>query len=124
MSAAPRSSSRRRYRTRRITSTLPAAALDCTCVARECRSRWRLYALEESPMPDPDLLVFTIDTPDEEGAAFLGGTSLDIHDVADGMIFAECEQVALANATFAGLPASLDLQVHSTDGFGTFIFHE
>jgi hypothetical protein len=39
-------------------------------------------------------------------------------------VIAECEHAALATASFEAFPEALTVQVHSSDGFGTFLFHE
>jgi hypothetical protein len=73
----------------------------------------------------PTLAQFKLDTSDEGPIPLLGKSQLEVIDVADdGQTIAECDQTALAAASFEGFPAALTLQVHSTDGFGTFLFHE
>ncbi|MDX6530512.1 MAG: hypothetical protein QOH41_2802 [Blastocatellia bacterium] len=76
-------------------------------------------------MTQPTLAKFTLDTSDGETIPLLGGAELEvIDDIGDGHVIAECDQAALANASLEAFPAALTLQVQSTDGFGTFLFHE
>jgi hypothetical protein len=73
----------------------------------------------------PALAKFTLDTSDGESVPMLGGAELEVIEIDDeGDAFAECDQAALAKATLEAFPVGLALQVHSTDGFGTFLFHE
>jgi hypothetical protein len=73
----------------------------------------------------PTLAKFKIDTSDEDPILLLGEAQLEVIDIGDdGRTTAECDQAALATASLEGFPAALTLQVHSSDGFGTFLFDE
>ena len=55
----------------------------------------------------------------------LGDAELDVIDIReDGEVIAECEFAAFALASLDGFPDALCIRVHSSDGFGTFLFHE
>jgi hypothetical protein len=76
-------------------------------------------------MTQATLARFTVHSSSEEAIAQLGDAELEINDVDDnGRIIAECEQGLLATASFDDFPDALVLQVHSEDGFDTFLFHE
>ena len=71
------------------------------------------------------LSVFILDKSDEDPAVLLGGTALEVADIdEDGLVIAECDYIALALASLDAFPDALCLKVHSSDGFGTFLFHE
>jgi hypothetical protein len=71
------------------------------------------------------LAKFTVETSPEFSVALLGDTELEPIDIPeDGHMIAECEHAALATASFEAFPKALTVQVHSSDGFGTFLFHE
>jgi len=71
------------------------------------------------------LAKFTVDTSPEFPVALLGDTELETIDIReDGRVIAECEHAALSTASFEAFPEALTVQVHSSDGFGTFLFHE
>ena len=76
-------------------------------------------------MTQPTLAKFTLETSDGDAIPLLGGAELEVIDiVGDGHAIAECDQAALAEASFEAFPDAFTLQVHSTDGFGTFLFQE
>jgi hypothetical protein len=71
------------------------------------------------------LAKFTVDISPETPAVSLGDTELEPIDISeDGRVAAECEQTALAMASFEGFPEALTVQVHGSDGFGTYLFHQ
>ena len=72
------------------------------------------------------LARFTVvDSSSREAIARLGDADLEVDDVDDsGRVIAECNQSALATASLDDFPDALVLQVHSEDGFGTFLFYE
>jgi hypothetical protein len=71
------------------------------------------------------LAKFTVETSPEFSVALLGDTELEPIDIPeDGHLIAECEHAALATASFEAFPEALTVQVDSSDGFGTFLFHE
>lgn len=55
---------------------------------------------------------------------FISGKVAEIHDAGDDFVRAGCSLADLANEHAHPLPAGLQLEVHSDDGFGTFFFHE
>jgi hypothetical protein len=79
-----------------------------------------------SPVQQVALARFTVvDSSPQEAIARLGDSDLEVDDVDDsGRVIAECDQSALATASLDDFPDALVLQVHSEDGFGTFLFHE
>lgn len=69
--------------------------------------------------------MFVLDNSGDCSRAFAGDTELDIIDVDEhGRVTAECDYVALTKVSFDAFPESLLVRVHSSDGFGTFLFHE
>ena len=73
----------------------------------------------------PPLSVFVVDGCGDSHAVFLGDTELEVMDIGeDGRVFAECDHAALANSSLEGFPDALSVKIHSSDGFGTFLFHE
>ena len=67
---------------------------------------------------------FTVQCSDQEPTAALGVEPLDVEDVVDEMVIAECDAQLLEKATFAEFPAGLRIRMHSSDGWGTYLFHE
>jgi hypothetical protein len=60
-----------------------------------------------------------------DGAAVeVAGQQVDVLDVGEDFVLAECGLDQLKKETTAGFPDRLHLQVHNEDGFGTFFFHE
>jgi hypothetical protein len=71
------------------------------------------------------LARFAVDSSSKKAIAQLGDAELEVNHVDDsGRVFAECDQSALATASLDYFPDALVLQVHSEDGFGTFLFYE
>ncbi len=57
--------------------------------------------------------------------ATLGNMELDVIDIGeDGRVIVECDQGALTSASLDSFPDALTVQVHSSDGLGTFLFYE
>jgi|SRR6266550_3888662 len=54
----------------------------------------------------------------------VAGQQVDVLDVGEDCVLAECGLDQLKKETTAGFPDRLHLQVHNEDGFGTFFFHE
>lgn len=54
----------------------------------------------------------------------ISGKEVDILDVGNDYILAECNLANLANEMAQPFPKGLILQVRSQDGFGTYLFHE
>lgn len=76
-------------------------------------------------MKPPPLSVFALHASDDDPAAFLGDTGLHVLDIAeDDHVIAECDYAALTLASLDAFPDALCVKVHSSDGFGTFLFHE
>lgn len=61
---------------------------------------------------------------DDEVAVAIGGKQIGILDAGDDYILAECDLADLANEAAQALPDDLTIQIHSQDGFGTYMFHE
>ena len=69
--------------------------------------------------------MFVLDNSTDCPRAFAGDTELEIIDVDEcGRVTAECDYVALSAASFEAFPGSFSVRVHSSDGFGTLLFHE
>lgn len=69
--------------------------------------------------------MFVLENSVDCSRAFAGETELEIIDVDQhGRVTAECDYVALSEVSFDAFPESLSVRVHSSDGFGTFLFHE
>ena len=60
----------------------------------------------------------------EDWAVLISGNHADILDAGDDYILAQCDLADLANEAAQVLPDDLTIQIHSQDGFGTFLFHE
>ncbi len=69
-------------------------------------------------------VMIEVHRDDDDISVFIGGKHAEILDAGDDYILAECELVDLANEASQSLPDDLTLQIHSTDGFGTYFFHE
>lgn len=54
----------------------------------------------------------------------VGGTGASILDDSDEHILAQCELEDLKNEVNSKFPPDLELQIQSSDGFGTYLFHE
>jgi hypothetical protein len=67
---------------------------------------------------------FTVQWSDDEPIAALGDTPLDVEDVHDKTVIVECDAPLLESATFAEFPPGLRVRMHSSDGWGTYLFHE
>jgi hypothetical protein len=61
---------------------------------------------------------------EEEVTVEVAGKEVEILDVADDFVIAECSLDDLVNETAAEFPETLQLQIQSDDGFGTYFFHE
>ena len=69
--------------------------------------------------------MFVLDSSGDCPRAFVGDMELEILDVDElGHVTAECDYAALSEASIDAFPESLSVHVHSSDGFGTFLFHE
>ncbi len=69
--------------------------------------------------------MFVLDNTEDCPRALVGNTELEIIEVDEhGHVTAECDYVALSEASFDAFPESFSVRVHSSDGFGTFLFHE
>jgi len=60
----------------------------------------------------------------ENEAVLIGGKDAEILDAGDGYILAQCDLADLADESAQALPGDLTIQIHSEDGFSTFLFHE
>ncbi len=60
----------------------------------------------------------------DDVAVLLGGKDAEILDAGDDYILVQCDLADLANEAAQELPDALTIQIHSEDGFGTFLFHE
>lgn len=61
---------------------------------------------------------------DDQLDVLIGGKSISVIDAADDYVLAECELAELDGERAGTWPKELVLQIHSTDGFGTYFFHE
>ena len=75
-------------------------------------------------MSSPKLAKFAITLGDGTADAALGDDPLDVIDIDEEKVSAECEFVALATAALADFPDELKVRVQSSDAFGTFLFYE
>jgi Restriction endonuclease len=62
--------------------------------------------------------------PDETVSVQISGTDIEVLDVADGVVIAECEFDQIKEFLTAVLPTDLLLQVSDPGGFGIFPFYE
>lgn len=60
----------------------------------------------------------------EDVTVLIGGKDTEILDAGDDYVLAQCDLADLANEAAHALPGGLTIQIHSEDGFGTFLFHE
>lgn len=76
-------------------------------------------------MKRPPPYAFALDRCGDSPMALLGDAELEVIDVGkDGRVFAECDHAALADSSLEAFPDALSVKIHSSDGFGTFLFHE
>ena len=76
-------------------------------------------------MKPPSLSTLVLDTSAEGSIVPLGDTELEVIDIGeDDRVTAECDFALLVLASLDAFPDSLSVRVHSSDGFGTFLFHE
>ena len=69
--------------------------------------------------------MFVLDNSGDCRRAFVGDVELEIIDVDElGHVTAECDYLAISEASFDAFPELFSIHVHSSDGFGTFLFHE
>lgn len=69
--------------------------------------------------------MFALENSGGRRRASVGDMELEIIDIDErGHVTAECDYVALSEASFDAFPESFSVRVHSSDGFGTFLFHE
>lgn len=54
----------------------------------------------------------------------IDGTSIEVHDCSEDWIFAECDTDLLSKIPAKGFPDGLQLRIHDSTGFGTYLFHE
>lgn len=52
------------------------------------------------------------------------GTNIEVHDYSEDWIFAECDTDLLTKIPAKGFPDGLQLRIHDSTGFGTYLFHE
>jgi hypothetical protein len=75
-------------------------------------------------MSDTDLARITVTIDEDDAWVSVGDTEIEVLDASADHVMAECEFAVLGNATFQDFPKQLMLQIHSADGFGTFLFYE
>lgn len=68
--------------------------------------------------------MFQLLWQDNEPTVSVAGKELDILDAGEGFVLAECGIDDVAGVVVQPMPAGLAVQMHSEDGFGTFLFHE
>jgi hypothetical protein len=72
----------------------------------------------------PEPAKFTLQWCDDEPSTALGDVPLDVEDVIDKTVITECDPSLVQNATFAEFPTGLEIRMQSSDGWGTYLFHE
>lgn len=60
----------------------------------------------------------------EDIRVLISGKEVDILDAGDEFVLAECDLDDLAAEAAGPFPADLHLELHSSDGFGTYFFHD
>ena len=75
-------------------------------------------------MSDTDHAQITVTVDEDDAWVLIGDTEIEVLDTSADQVMATCELSALCNATFQDFPKQLTLQIHSSDGFGTFLFYE
>jgi hypothetical protein len=75
-------------------------------------------------MSDTDHARITVTVDEDNAWVLIGDTAIEVLDTSADQVMATCEPSALCNATFQDFPKQLTLQIHSSDGFGTFLFYE
>lgn len=68
--------------------------------------------------------MIEVQREDDDVAVLVGGKHVEILDAGDDYILTQCDLADLANKAAQALPNDLTLQIHSEDGFGTYLFHE
>lgn len=57
-------------------------------------------------------------------AVLVGGMDVEVLDTGDDYVRAQCDLADLGAEPAQALPDGLSIEVHSDDGFGTYLFHE
>jgi hypothetical protein len=68
--------------------------------------------------------VITCIRNDGDVAVLVNGREIEVQDADDHSVWAECDIHELGEETGVGFPAGVTINIHSEDGFGTFLFHE
>jgi hypothetical protein len=68
------------------------------------------------------MIKLTID--EEDVLVEVAGKDLEILDAGDDYVLAQCNLGDLAMETAASFPKTLQLEIHSEDGFGTYFFYD
>jgi hypothetical protein len=68
--------------------------------------------------------VIKVNIDDEDSFVEIDGRQIEILDGGDGYILAQCDLNDLSNEQSGSIPAELQLEIRSEDGFGTYFFHE
>jgi hypothetical protein len=75
-------------------------------------------------MNSAELAKFTVRWSGDEAEVALGDACLDVADILGETAVAECDSSVLDAASLADFPKDLQIRMHSSDGFGTFLFYE
>lgn len=75
-------------------------------------------------MNSAELAKFTARWSGDEAEVALGDACLDVADILGETAVAECDSSVLDAASLADFPKDLQIRMHSSDGFGTFLFYE
>jgi hypothetical protein len=60
----------------------------------------------------------------DDVAVLISGKEIGVLDAGDDYVLAECDLADLANEASQPFPEGLTFEIHSEDGFGTYMFHE
>jgi hypothetical protein len=60
----------------------------------------------------------------DDVSILISGNEVEILDAGDDYVLAECDLADLATEAAQPFPVGLSLEIHSEDGFGTYLFHE
>ena len=68
--------------------------------------------------------MIEVQRENEDVAVVIAGKDVEILDAGDDYVLARCDLADLANEAAQTLSNDLTIQIHSEDGFGTYLFHE
>jgi hypothetical protein len=68
--------------------------------------------------------VIEVQREEDDASVLISGKEAGVLDAGDDYVLAECDLADLAGEVAQPFPEGLTLEIHSEDGFGTYLFHE